>query len=531
MGVGGAERRGAGTLIATGLGLFMIFLDASIVNVAIPDIQHDFNAGEAGIQWVVAAYSLTLAMFMMSGATFADHQGRRRAYLIGIVGFCVASLACALSPGIVFLSVARGVQGAGGAVVNVASLALVGAAYPDPKAKAKAIGIWSGIALIGFALGPTIGGFLTESIGWRTIFLPNAVIGAVVVVLTFRSVAESLDPTPRGFDLPGQVLFIVGIGAFTLALIQGPQRGWLSAVIVVAFIASFVTLAAFVRRELRTRDPMMDVRVFRSRVYSAAIYAAFAVLFCVYGTLFLITQYFQNVRAYSPEQAGLLMLAMSAPTVVAAPLAGHAVAARGGRGPTLLGVACGCVGTGILAASSAARVPVTLVGLFFVGLAGGIGVSAATSVAMGAIPARRSGMASGILSTMRGLGSTAGFAVMGSILAVTLSAALPGQLERLIPNTADRDQVVEQVVDGANPQAVTALIGPGEPLPDDVTRDQAVLKATDDVFVEGIRFAMLVGFVVALSALVLAWFLFPRRRAQRAGRTGARAPAAAGTTN
>jgi EmrB/QacA subfamily drug resistance transporter len=507
----GTQRQGTRVLLATGLGLFMIFLDASIVNVAIPDIQQDFGAGEAGIQWVVAAYSLTLAMFMMSGATFADHQGRRRAYLIGIVVFCVASLACAVAPSIAILSVARGVQGTGGAVVNVASLALVGAAYPDPKAKARAIGIWSGIALVGFAFGPTIGGFLTESIGWRAIFLPNPVIGVIATILTLRYVAESKDPIPRGFDVPGQVLFILGIGLLTLALIQGPHRGWLSAAIVTSFIASLVALAAFVRREVRTREPMMDVRVFRDPVYSAAIYAAFAVLFCVYGTLFLITQYFQNVRAYSPEQAGVLMLAMSGPTVVGAPLTGRAVAARGGRGPTLLGVACGCIGTGILAASSAAELPVTLVGIFFAGLAGGIGVSAATSVAMSAIPAQRSGMASGILSTMRGLGSTAGFAIMGSILAATIASGLPNQLEPLIPDATARDQVVEQVVDGANPQAITALIGPGEPLPSDVTTDQAVLQAADDVFIDGIRLAMLVGFAVAVSAFVLAWFLFPRR--------------------
>jgi MFS family permease len=272
-----------------------------------------------------------------------------------------------------------------------------------------------------------------------------------------------------------------------------------------------VAVVAFVLRELRARHPMMNVRVFRSGVYSAAIYAAFAVLFCVYGTLFLITQYFQNVRAYSPEQAGVLMLAMSVPTVVAAPLTGRIVAARGGRGPTLLGISCAAIGTGILAASSAALLPVTLIGIFFAGISGGIGVAAATSVAMGAIPAQRSGMASGILSTTRGLGSTAGFAIMGSILAGTIATLLPQRLEPLIPNVADRNEVVAQVVDGANPRAVTALIGPGEPLPDNVTTDQAVLQATDDVFVDGIRVAMLVGLGVALSSLVLAWFLFPRR--------------------
>ena len=169
------SRQGTWVLVATGLGLFMIFVDAMIVNVAIPDIQREFDAGESGIQWVVAAYSLTMAMFMMTGGTVGDHYGRRRAYVGGIVIFCIASIGCALAPGIDFLSVMRGFQGIGAAVVNVASLALVGAAFPDPDKKARAIGIWTGIAAVGLAVGPTLGGILTEHVGWRSIFVFNPV--------------------------------------------------------------------------------------------------------------------------------------------------------------------------------------------------------------------------------------------------------------------------------------------------------------------------------------------------------------------
>jgi EmrB/QacA subfamily drug resistance transporter len=507
-----ATRRGTWTLVATGLGLFMIFLDAMIVNVALPDIQRDFGTGESGMQWVVAGYSLTMAMFMMSGGTFSDHFGRRRAYIVGIVVFCVASVLCGIAPGIGVLIAARGLQGVGAAIVNVTSLALVGAAYPDPSAKARAIGIWTGIAAVGLAIGPTLGGVLTENIGWRSIFLFNPLIGIAAIVLTLRAVSESRDPASRSFDLPGQFLFIAGIGVLTYALIQGGHSGWLSPPILACFAASVVVLVLFVRYELHAADPMMDIHVFRDRVYDAANYAVFATLFCIYGTLFIITQYFQNVRAYSPEKTGVLMLAMTIPTIILSPITGRVVAARGARRPTLIGLGCVVIGTGILAASNAGTLWVTLVALAFVGSAGGVSVAAATSEAMSSIPPERSGMASGILSSQRAIGSTAGFAIMGSILAVTISIALPHNLKPVIPDATERNQVVQQVVDDANPHAIASLIGPGKPLPDNVTKDDDALDAADDAFIDGIRIAMLVGFLVSLSALLIGWRLFPRGR-------------------
>jgi EmrB/QacA subfamily drug resistance transporter len=451
-------------------------------------------------------------MFMMSGGTFGDHYGRRIGYIVGIVVFCVASVACGLAPDITVLIVARGLQGVGAAVVNVASLALVGAAFPDPDAKARAIGIWTGIAAIGLAIGPTLGGILTEHVGWRSIFLFNPLIGALAIVLTMRFVAESRDPASRSFDVPGQLLFVVGIGALTYALIQGGHSGWLSPVIVGSFVAAAVVLVLFVRYELHASDPMMDVRVFGDGVYDTAIYAVFATLFCVYGTLFIITQYFQNVHAYSPEKTGLLMLAMTIPTIVLSPITGRVVAKLGARTPTLVGLGCVTLGTGMLAVSNGSQLSVTLVALAFVGASAGLSVAAATSEAMGSIPPDRSGMASGILSSQRALGSTAGFAIMGSILAVTVSVVLPHDLEPIIPDAAQRDRVVERVVDDANPRAVASLIGPGKPLPENVTEDQEVQDAADDAFVTGIRIAMLVGFLVSLSSLIVGWWLFPRRR-------------------
>ena len=326
------------TLLATSVGLFMIYLDATIVNVALPDIQRDFDAGEQGLQWVVAAYSLTMGMFIMSAATLSDQKGRRKAFIGGMVLFAVASALCGAAPSLGVLNVGRGLQGVGAATVNVASLALVSAAFPDPKAKAKAIGLWTGIASVGLAIGPTLGGVLTETIGWRSIFFVNVIMGAIGVVLVLAFVEESRDPTPRSLDPPGQLLFIAAIGTLTYALIEGPHTGWLSPVILGLLVAAAVLIVVFIVVELRSADPMMDVRVFNDRVYTTAIVTLFTVLFSVYGLLLVVTQYFQNVRDYSPEKAGVVLLAFTLPMIVLSPLAGAMAARDGGRRPTLIGV-------------------------------------------------------------------------------------------------------------------------------------------------------------------------------------------------
>jgi EmrB/QacA subfamily drug resistance transporter len=487
----------------------MIFLDATIVNVALPDIQSDFDAGEQGLQWVVAAYSLTMAMFIMSAATLADQRGRRITMLAGTALFSVASALCGLAPSLMVLNVGRGLQGVGAAIVNVASLALVSAAFPNPKRKARAIGIWTGIASLGLAIGPTVGGFLTESIGWRSIFFVNVFIGGLTVVLVRAFVTESKDPRPRDLDLPGQVLFIVAVGALTYALIEGPQAGWLSPEILGLLVGSVAAVAIFVVVELRSRDPMMDVRVFKDRVYTVAILTLFVVLFCVYGLLMIITQYFQNVQDRSPEQTGVIMLAFTLPALILAPVAGNLAAKQGGRRPTLGGVAILALGMLTVAIGVGGPLAIVVAGLVLVGSAAGLAISPATNEAMSSIPADRAGMASGIMSAQRALGSTAGFAIMGSILAAVVASTLPARFEPYLSGQ-ELDDAVAVVVDDANPQAVVSIIGPGKPLPDDVAEEDELVQAADDSFVEGIRVALSVGLVLAVLVLIAGVIVFPK---------------------
>lgn len=326
------------TLIATGLGLFMIFLDALIVNVALPDIQRSFAVGEDGLQWVVASYSLGMAVFIMSAATLADLDGRRRWYLIGVSLFTLGSIACGLAPSIAVLTTARGAQGLGAAAVSVTSLALVSAAFPEAKEKARAIGIWTAIASIGTTTGPTLGGLLVDQWGWRSIFYVNLPMGALVLFLTLCYVEESCNERARRFDLSGQLLFIVAVGALVYAVIEGPQIGWTSVQTIVMLWTAAVGCALFVWLERRSSNPMMDLTLFRDTSYALAIATICTVFFAVYGMLLLTTQFLQNVRGYTPSVTGLMILPFSAAVAIVSPLVGHLVGRIGARVPILAGL-------------------------------------------------------------------------------------------------------------------------------------------------------------------------------------------------
>jgi len=346
----------------------MIFLDALIVNVGLPSIQASFKVGEAGLQWVVAAYSLGMAVFIMTAATLADLHGRRLWYVIGIAVFTVASIVCGLAPSLEVLNVARGVQGIAAATANVTSLALVSAAFPDPKDKARAIGIWTAIASVGTAVGPTLGGFLVEHWGWRSIFLVNVPVGIAVVFLTLRCVKESRDERPRTLDIVGQALFMVTVGALAYAVIEGPKAGWTSPGIVTLFAVAAVGCAAFIWYERRHEDPMMDVSLFADSGYALAIATICAVFFAIYGMLLLTTQFLQNVRGFSPEQTGLIILPFSVAVTVVSPLVGRVVGRFGARPPILVGLASLIAGLVVLMIAGHAGAAFVLLGLGLSGI-------------------------------------------------------------------------------------------------------------------------------------------------------------------
>ncbi|WP_204800670.1 DHA2 family efflux MFS transporter permease subunit [Mycobacterium riyadhense] len=504
------------TLVATGLGLFMIFLDALIVNVALPNIQHSFGVGEDGLQWVVAAYSLGMAVFIMSAATLADRYGRRRWYIAGVSLFTLGSIACGMAPSIGVLATARGVQGLGAATASVTSLALVSAAFPEAKQKAQAIGIWTAIASVGTTAGPTLGGLLVDQWGWRSIFYVNVPMGVVVLLLTVGFVKESCNERSGRFDLSGQLLFIVTVGAFVYAIIEGPQVGWTSTQTVGLLLVAAVGGALFLWLERRSPDPMMDLSLLRDTSYALSIGTICTVFFAVYGMLLLTTQFLQNVRGYTPSVTGLMILPFSAGVVVLSPLVGPLVARVGARMLVLLGLCLLMLGLLTLIASEHRSSSLVLLGLGLCGMGVALCLTPITTVAMTAVPPERAGMASGIMSAQRAIGSTIGFAVLGSVLAAWLTATLEPHLEPVVPDPVERHAIAEVIIDNANPRAHVSAIAPRQHIPH---RDPAQIAEED--FIDGIRIAFFIATVSLAGVFVAGWRWFPRRIAKREAATPA----------
>jgi EmrB/QacA subfamily drug resistance transporter len=496
------------TLAATGLGLFMIFLDVLIVNVGLPAIQASFAVGEAGLQWVVAAYSLGMAVFIMSSATLADLHGRRRLYVAGVAVFTAASVACGLAPSIEVLNAARGIQGAAAATVNVTSLALVSAAFPEPAAKARAIGIWAAIAGCSNAIGPTLGGFLVETVGWRSIFWVNLPVGIVVVALALRHVEESRDPHPRTLDAVGQLMFMLAVGTFAFAVIEGPHGGWARPLILACIGIAIAAGIAFVRYELRAPDPMMDLTLFRDRVYALAIVTVCVALFTFYGMLLLTTQYLQNVRGFTPVQTGLFLLPFSVAMLVGSPVAGSMVGRYGTALPIRFGLALMMIAIVVLMAGTAHHPLLVTSGLAAAGFGFALCITPITSLAMTSVEPARAGMASGIMSAQRAIGSTLGFAVMGSILSAWLNATLDGDLAAVVTDPAERAQIAQEIIGGANPRAHIAEIAPARA----VQWRADVHDVAEADFIAGIRVSLSSAIVLLAIVFVagLAWF--PRGR-------------------
>jgi len=499
------------TLAATGLGLFMIFLDALIVNVGLPAIQADFKVGEAGLQWVVAAYSLGMAVFIMTSATLADLHGRRKVYVWGVVVFTLASIACGFAPSLDALNVSRGIQGAAAATVNVTSLALVSAAFPDPKQKARAIGIWAAIAGVSNAIGPTLGGFLVEAVGWRAIFWVNGPVGLLVIVLTLLYVTESRDERPRTLDLPGQALFMLGVGAFAYAVIEGPHAGWTSPGLLACFAVAVAALVAFIHVERRARDPMMDLSLFRDGEYSVAIATVCIVLFTLYGMLLMTTQYLQNVRGFTPVQTGLLLLPFSAAMLVGAPLAGRLVGRYGTVPPVRAGLVVMIGGLCTLMLGMAGHPAIVALALATTGFGFALCLTPITTLAMTSVEPQRAGMASGIMSAQRAIGSTLGFAVMGSILSAWLVGTLDHALAPVVPSPTERAAVARTIIADATPRVHVAEIAPAKPIQHpDAARATAIRAAAEHDFVNGIRVALSLAIVLLALVFVLGLYAFPR---------------------
>ncbi|AJF64675.1 MFS transporter [Streptomyces vietnamensis] len=415
--VSGSGRNRAVLLAVTCLGQFMVLLDNTIVGAALPDMQHRLHTRLTGLQWIVDAYVLLVAMLLLSGGVFADRFGRKRVYLTGVVVFTAASALCSLAPSLGWLVVGRVLQGIGAAALSPASLALLAAAHPVPQERMKAIGLWAGLSGIGLAAGPVAGGVLTDAFGWPAIFLVNLPIGVVLLLVGLRSLDETRNPGAPAIDVPGTVLSVLGVGVLTYGLIEGGARGWTSPVILGSFAAAVVLLAAFVAVEARRSAPVLPLRLFRRRLFTVSNTAMVVVGFALMGSSFFFSQFFVYVQGSSILRAGLQTLPLSLAMVIVSPYAGRLAARYGFRVVVTTGLALaglGLLALGTVHADTGYGNVWWRLGVVGTGFA--LTMSPLTGAAIQAVSPQEGGLASGISSTTRQIGAVLGVAVLGAVV-------------------------------------------------------------------------------------------------------------------
>jgi len=416
------ERRKWWTLAAVSFGLFMIMLDNTVVNVALPSIQRDLGVNLSELEWVVAGYALTFAALMLIGGKLADMFGRRLIFVVGIAVFTLASLLCGLADSGTMLIAARILQGAGASLMSPASLSIITATFP-PKQRGTAIGVWAGVSALALAIGPLTGGVLTEHLSWHWIFFVNVPVGIIGIVASFLLIDESRDESAvQAFDVPGLVTSALGLFALTYGLIEANTYGWTSARIMAAFAIAIVSLVAFVLLERHQRVPMLDLTLFRSRTYVGANLTLLLVALAMFGVFFFVSIYMQTVLGYSPTQSGAAFLPMTLLIIILAPQTGRLADRTGSRALMTGGMALVGVHLLLFATLDADS---TFWNLLPALLVGGVGMSMtmtpATAAAMKAVPRDQAGIGSAVLNAFRQVGGSIGVAMMGAIMAARAS--------------------------------------------------------------------------------------------------------------
>jgi EmrB/QacA subfamily drug resistance transporter len=420
------ENRKWWTLGAVAFGLFMIMLDNTIVNVALPSIQRDLGIGISELEWVFNGYALTFGVLMLTGGKLADMLGRRRIFIVGLIVFTVASLFCGLATSAGWLIGARVVQGVGSALMNPATLSIVTATFP-PRQRGMAIGIWAGVAAMALAIGPLVGGLITQHWGWNWIFFINVPVGVLAIIVTRLVVNESRDMSAdQRLDLPGLLSSGIGLFALTYGLIEANTYGWTSARIFGLFVVAAVGLATFVLLELHQRAPMLDLSLFKNGTFAGANSVMLLVGLSMFGVFFYNSLFIQNILGYSAVQTGATFLPMTVLIILVAPIAGKysdRVGSRWLMGGGMVLLALSLFLFSRLDASSDFwdLLPGLLVGGF--GMA--IVMTPTTAAAMGSVPVDKAGVGSAVLNSMRQVGGALGIAVLGAIVAESVHSA-PG---------------------------------------------------------------------------------------------------------
>jgi EmrB/QacA subfamily drug resistance transporter len=423
-----SNRRRLTILAICCMSLLIVAMDTTIVNVALPSIHRDLHASLSGLQWTLDAYVIVLASFLLLSGSTADRLGRRRTFQVGLLVFVAASLLCSLAPTLGWLIAARALQGVGGSMLNPVAMSIITNVFTEPRERARAIGAWGAVVGISLGLGPIVGGALVE-IDWRAIFWINVPIGLAAVVLTAVFVPESRAPRSRRLDPVGQLLVIVALASLTYAIIEGPRAGWSSAQTIGTFALSLLALTGIVLWEPRREDPLLDLRFFRSAPFSGATLIAISAFAGFSGFLLINTLYLQDVRGYSPLDAGLCTLPMALAALICSPLSARVLSRRGPRLPL-------CIAGSFMVASAVVLTTLTpstslalLLAMYAVfGIGFGWVNPPITYTAVSGMPNNQAGVAAAIASTSRQVGAALGVAVIGSIIGTAVGAGLGKQL-------------------------------------------------------------------------------------------------------
>jgi len=397
------------------MSLFIVGLDATIVNLALPSIRRELGASVTGLQWTVDAYTLVLAALLVLSGSTADRLGRRRTFQVGLVLFSVGSLLCSIAPTVGLLIAFRMVQAAGGSMLNPVAMSIITNTFTERRERARAIGVWGGVVGLSMAAGPLVGGALVETISWRSIFWLNVPVGILAVVLTALFVPESRADRPRKLDPVGQLLVILILAGTVFGIIEGPETGWGSPLIVGSFAVAALSLITLLRYEPRREDPLLELRFFRSVPFSGATVIAVCAFASLGGFLFLNSIYLQDTRGFSALRAGLLTLPMAAMTAVFGPLSGRIVGAWGARVPLVI-AGIGLTTAGLLLTTITPTTPLPLLVSAYAAFGIGFGMVNApiTNTAVSGMPVQQAGVAAAIASTSRQVGAALGVALIGA---------------------------------------------------------------------------------------------------------------------
>ncbi len=488
------------TLAVLCVSLLIITLDNTILNVAIPSMIEDLNASNSEIQWIIDAYTLVFAGLLLTAGSLSDRYGRKGALQVGLVVFAAGSVSAALSTSTMQLTLSRAFMGMGGALIMPATLSILANVFRDPKERGRAIAVWAGFSGLGVAIGPLTGGLLLEHFSWSSVFWVNVPIAVIALTLGIFLIPTSRDPNQGALDPLGAVLSIVGLGFLLLGIIEGPARGWTDPLVVTGFVVGAVASVSFVLWELHTPNPMLDMRFFKNPRFTAANSAITLTFFAMFGSMFLMTQYWQFVHGYDPLAAGVRMIPFALTMMATAPLSARLVERVGTKRIVTIGltlVTLALTSMSFLTRTSPYAVVIAMFCTMAVGM--GLTMAPATESVMGALPRDKAGVGSAVNDTTRQMGGALGVAIIGSVVS-SIYAARISDVAGVYDLTGSTLSTARGSLGGA--LAVAGGLG---------TQAGDFVIDAKDAFVAAFTSGLRLGAVVVLGAAFVAWRYLPAR--------------------